>query len=184
MKWGGVTNLLHDSVPTKLYGDNTPSPDDLHWGPTSGGPGKPSIVELGSDMDVRYGFQILNNASGTNRDFAQRGQFIQPNSGKYTFTVWTKLLSNDYVDGRGIFRSWSSDGKNPWIAFGHKDVFDKWVLEKFTFDTTGWSNATWYSLQMGINGGGSIQLAKPMLVQGEVAANWAPRPEEEPIAWK
>lgn len=135
-------------------------------------------------MDVRYGFQILNNASGTNRDFAQQGQFIQPNSGKYTFTVWTKLLSKDYVDGRGIFRSWSSDGKNPWIAFGHKDVFDKWVLEKFTFDTTGWSNATWYSLQMGINGGGSIQLAKPMLVRGEVAANWAPRPEEEPIAWK
>ena len=139
---------------------------------------------MGNDIDVKYGFQVLNNTHQTNRDFALRGQFIKPNSGKYTFSVWTKLLSKDYVDGRGLFRSWASDGANPWFQVGQKTVFDKWVLETFTFDTTGWKDADWYSLQMGITGGGSIQLAKPMLVQGEVAANWAPRPEEEPIAWK
>ncbi len=104
-------------------------------------------VELGNDIDVKYGFQVLNNTHQTNRDFALRGQFIKPNSGKYTFSVWTKLLSKDYVDGRGLFRSWASDGTNTWFQAGQKTVFDKWVLETFTFDTTGWKDATWYSLQ-------------------------------------
>lgn len=183
MKWG-VTNLLHDSVPTKLYPDRINPSDDLHWFTTSGGPGEPSIVELGNDVDVKYGFQILDNTRQTNRDFALHGQFIKPNSGKYTFSVWTKLLSENYVDGKAIFRVWDSNSKNPWVVTGQRSVFDKWVLESFTFDTTGWADAAWFLMQMGITGGGSMQLAKPMLVQGEVAANWAPRPEEEPIAWK
>lgn len=93
-------------------------------------------------------------------------------------------MSKNYVDGKGIFRVWDSNSKNPWGVTGQRSVFDKWVLETFTFDTTGWADAAWFSMQMGITGGGSMQLAKPMLVQGEVAANWAPRPEEEPIAWK
>lgn len=188
-KVGGVANaidlpyinLIKRSSPTQSTFISGTTTDDK-WTILSGGIGKGSLVDLPDTFKARHGLAITGNLIDTNRDFGIKVP-LEANTGKYTLSVKIKLVPDTQGSAIPLMRI-GDNRKLLWIGFGDRAKTNEWSTQSWVIDTTGWPTLSAATLQIGINGAGSIYLAEPQLEKGTVAHDYMPSPADDSLDWR
>lgn len=176
--------MINVSSPTQtIFEQGTLSNTGLdHWNANSIGNGQLKRIELDDSFRARHGYAVIGNAVNTNRDASIRVP-ITPNSGKYTLSVKFKLVPDTPGSATPLARIWS-DSKMEWIGYGDRTKIGTWVTNSWQIDTANWGPAAYETLQIGLNGSGSIYIAEPQLEKGTVAHDYMPSPYDNSLDWR
>ena len=167
----GSVNQLRNTDPDRLSNNES----DHTWKVTSAGNGRGDLINLDSNFSAKHGFRMFENTNG-NKDFTQHP--VCWDGGKYTFTVWVRLAPEaEQQAANALIRVWNYAKGAESYAKIINVTSKKWQKISIKIDSS-----TFYKddcgFAFGVTGEGSLNFAEPMLVTGEIPADWSPNPAD------